>query len=297
MSILITGHTGFVGQNLKKHLETQGLTFEIVDLRNVSTVKISKTIKTVIHLAGKAHDLKGTNNDDEYFEVNTELTKKVYDSFKASNAESFIFLSSVKAVADKPLEPLLEAITPNPITPYGKSKLAAEQYLLSHQKINTHLYILRPCMIHGPGNKGNLNLLYRMVKKGIPYPLGKYVNERSYLSIDNLCFVLHELILNKSIPSGIYNVADKETYSTNEVIQLIAETMGRKAIILSIPHFLVEFMAFLGDKVKLPLTTERLQKLTENYVVSNAKIIHAMGKDLPDSAKKGFIKTFNSFSS
>ena len=67
-------------------------------------------------------------------------------------------------------------------------------------------------MIHGPGNKGNLNLLYSFVKKGIPYPFGRYENKRSFVSIDNLCFVIKELIENKNITSGVYNISDEPDF-------------------------------------------------------------------------------------
>ena len=81
---------------------------------------------------------------------------------------------------------LTEDTIPNPKTHYGISKLQAENYILD-QKLpeGKRVYILRPCMIHGPGNKGNLNLLYTLVKKGFPWPLGAFENQRSFLSIDN----------------------------------------------------------------------------------------------------------------
>ena len=96
-------------------------------------------------------------------------------------------LSSVKAVADNLVGVLSEDRKPSPKTHYGKSKLYAERYILS-KKIpnNKRIYILRPCMIHGPNNKGNLNLLYNLVSKKIPWVLGSFQNKRSYCSVDNL---------------------------------------------------------------------------------------------------------------
>ncbi|MDP4679990.1 MAG: nucleoside-diphosphate-sugar epimerase, partial [Cyclobacteriaceae bacterium] len=84
-------------------------------------------------------------------------------------------------------------------------------------------YILRPCMIHGPGNKGNLNLLYKLISNGIPYPLAAFENKRSFLSVENLCFVIRELLERDDIPSGIYNVSDDEVLSSNTLIKLIAK--------------------------------------------------------------------------
>jgi nucleoside-diphosphate-sugar epimerase len=151
-------------------------------------------------------------------------------------------------------------------------------------------------MIHGPGNKGNLNLLYELVSKGLPWPLGSFANSRSYLSIENLCFIIKELIDREDIPSGIYNVADDVPLSTNEVINLIAASKCRKTRILHINKSFIKVLARFGDFLKLPLNSERLQKLTESYVVSNDKIKAALGKSLPISSKDGLMRTFQSFS-
>jgi nucleoside-diphosphate-sugar epimerase len=150
-------------------------------------------------------------------------------------------------------------------------------------------------MIHGPGNKGNLNLLYKLVSKGISWPLGAFDNRRSFCSIDNLMFIIKELIEREDIPSGVYNVADDDALSTNDLISILSESQNKKAKICKFSKSSIQFLAKLGDILRLPLTTERLQKLTESYVVSNQKIKSAIGKDLPVSAKDGLMKTFKSF--
>ena len=289
--VFITGSSGFVGRNLMQYLEPF---YTCLKHRRDGLIEIDHDI--VIHLAGKAHDLRNISNHEEYYQINTELTKKVFDAFLASDAKVFITLSSVKAVADEVKGELSEEQIANPITHYGKSKLLAEQYILSKEiPEGKRVYILRPCMIHGPGNKGNLNLLYKIVSKGIPWPLGSFENKRSFCSIDNLIFIIKELIYRVDIPSGIYNVADDEALSTNEVISLLAVSHNRTPIIWILPKGLIKAFAKLGDLFRLPLTTERLQKLTESYVVSNQKIKFAIGKSLQVSAQDGLLKTFNSF--
>ena len=191
---------------------------------------------------------------------------------------------------------MTEIHIPNPITHYGKSKLLAEQYILSKEiPLDKRFFILRPCMIHGNGNKGNLNLLYKMVNKGFPWPLGNFENKRSFCSIDNLCFIINELIENDQIPSGIYNIADEDPVSTNELISMIARSQFKKPHIWKIPKSLIYTIAKVGDFFGLPLNTERLHKLTENYVVSNKKIRDAINKSMPFSAEDGLLKTINSF--
>ncbi len=289
--IFITGSSGFVGINLIKYLSP---IYNLDKYLKNSEIKIDHEV--VIHLAGKAHDLKNVSSSDEYYKVNTELTKEIFDAFLISEAKVFITLSSVKAVADEVDGELTEDVTPNPITHYGKSKLLADQYILSQPiPIGKRVYILRPCMIHGPGNKGNLNLLYSLVSKGLPWPLGLFENSRSYLSIENLCFIIKELIVREDILSGVYNVADDVQLSTNKVIKMIAESRGSKARILNLSKNLIKVLARVGDVLKLPLNSERLQKLTESYIVSNAKIKEALGKQLPVSSKEGLMRTFQSF--
>jgi nucleoside-diphosphate-sugar epimerase len=250
----------------------------------------------ILHFAGKAHDLKNVSDPSEYYTVNTELTKKLIDAFLSSDAKVFITISSVKAAADTIESQLTEDYLPNPITDYGKSKLLAEQYILSKSiPEGKRVYILRPCMIHGPSNKGNLNLLYKIVSKGFPWPLGAFENKRSFCSIDNLCFIINELVNNDSIASGVYNVADDEPLATNELIKLIAESQGKKYLIWNVPKSIIKLLSKMGDFLKLPLNSERLNKLTETYIVSNTKIITAINKPLPLSAKEGLMKTLNSF--
>ena len=297
IQIAISGSSGFVGQNLCNYLKSN---FQLQEISRLQLQQIEShylvNFDTVLHLAGKAHDLKKVTSSDEYYKVNTELTKEIFNAFLASKAKVFITLSSVKAIADNVEGELSEEATPNPITHYGKSKLLAEQYILS-QPIpdGKRVYILRPCMIHGPGNKGNLNLLYSLVSKGLPWPLGLFENSRSYLSIENLCFIINELIEREDIPSGVYNVADDVPLSTHEVIKMISESKGKKPWILNLSKNLIKLLARIGDLLKLPLNSERLQKLTESYIVSNSKIKKALGKQLPVSSKEGLMRTFKSF--
>jgi len=303
--ILITGSTGFVGQNLLPYLALNELntigvsrntTFDNCITYNDLNNAVWSNAIAMVHLAGKAHDLKKTSDDAAYFEVNTELTKRLFDQFLKSDCETFIYMSSVKAVSDQADSILTENVIPNPITVYGKSKLAAEEYILS-KKIpeNKRVYILRPCMIHGPNNKGNLNLLYSFISKGIPYPFGKYNNSRSFLSVENLCFIINELINNDKIESGIYNIADDIPLSTINLIQVISEALGKPTRILKFPKFFVSFIAKVGDYLPLPINSERLLKLTENYEVSNLKIKNAIQKKIPLSSIEGIKKTVNSF--
>lgn len=295
--IVITGSTGFVGTNLLGYLRGLDISARALSLRTPSPEWDLANMHALVHLVGKAHDLRNVSKPEEYYHVNTVLSSEIFDAFLASKAKVFIMLSSVKAVRDTlHEETLTEDMLPDPGTVYGKTKLQAEEYILS-QPIpdGKSVFILRPCMIHGPGNKGNLNLLYKVARLGIPYPLASFENQRSFLSIENLCFVIWELIERTDIPSGIYNVADDVPLSTNQVIQIISETISKRPRLLRINKSFIRGVARMGDFLPLPLNSERLQKLTESYVVNNAKLLAALNKPLPVSSEEGLRKTIQSF--
>ena len=313
MKILITGVHGFVGSNLVEALKEEhtiyGLdivspqkegvkyTFSWNDLEKESMIP---EVDAIIHLAGKAHDVKNQSAADVYFKVNTGLTQKIFDYFLAHESiKKFVFFSTAKAAADKVNGVLTEDVVPSPVGPYGESKIAAEQYLLSKMEEvrskGKDIYIFRPCMIHGPGNKGNLNLLYNVVKKGIPWPLGAFENRRTFTSIENICFAVNG-VLTKEVPSGIYNMGDDEALSTNELIEEICKSLGKKAHIWKLPKGLMNGAAKIGDWLHLPLNSLRMQKLTENYISSNAKIKAALGVEkMPVDAREGLKRTLESF--
>ncbi len=308
--IIVTGANGFVGNNLIPYLLKEGKEVISVTRRasdgqpnhwigyeKLTTEFVSNTgASAFVHLAGKAHDLKNSSSSKAYFDANTELTKKLYDLFLASTASVFIYISSVKAVADHLDEPLTENHFPEPSTHYGKSKLMAEKYI-QEQPLpgRKSYYILRPCMIHGPGNRGNLNLLYKIASMGIPYPLTAFVNERSFLTVENLCFVIRELLEKTGIPFGIYNVSDDMPLSTNRVMEIISEEMSKKIRFLRVNKNIIKSIARAGDLFPFPLNSERLNKLTGNYVVSNRKLAAALNKPLPLDVETGLRRTIQSF--
>ena len=296
MKIIITGTTGFVGINLTQYLTTKSDTVIPLSIRN-GDYQLDNTADAIIHLAGKAHDTKNSSDDNEYYRVNTDLTIALFDKFLQSDIKDFIFFSSVKAAADSVEGTLTEDSKANPQTAYGKSKLKAETYLLSKQlPPNKRLIIIRPCMIHGEGNKGNLNLLYKVIKFGIPWVLASYDNQRSFISIDNLNFIIYSILHDPKVASGVYNIADDVAISTNELISIIAKAGDKKPKLIRVPKIVIQKVANIGDKFNLPLNSERLQKLTESYVVSNAKMKQALNIDsLPVSAEQGLLQTIKSF--
>ena len=287
MKILISGAYGFVGTNLSKYLAAKGHECIALDIAkgNVDAYAAFYTwdelgkidwagIDAVVHLAGKAHDTKNVTEPQVYFDVNVGLTQKLFTAC-GDKVKTFVYFSSIKAVDGD--------------TPYAQSKREAEKWL------NGRAVVLEPAMIHGPGNKGNLNLLFAVVKRGIPWPLAAFENKRSFTSIGNVCAVVEELCKG-SVPRGIYPLCDDEPVSTNRLIGLIAESRGKKARLWRLPKGLMRFVAKMGDVCRLPLNSERLGKLTEDSVVDNSKIKSVLGwASMPIRAEDGLRETLKSF--
>lgn len=301
--VIITGAKGFVGSHLMPFLQEKGFQVASVsrsggDFSWEAISDLDSPYEAFIHLAGKAHDVKGASKDQVYTEVNFHLTQTAFNAFKNSHSNAFFFFSSVKAVASEVSGVLEEDSVFEVDNPYGKSKRMAEEWLLN-QPLEPHqkLYIIRPCMIHGPGNKGNLNLLYSMAKKGIPFPFASFHNERSLLGIDNA----KELVLGmmeKSPESGVYNFSDDGFISTTKIYELMGEVVGKKPTLWKVPKSAISIIGKFGDILPLPIDSLKIKKLTENYRVSNHKIKKALGWDsMPHSLSDNLKNTLKSFNS
>jgi len=310
--VVVTGVRGFVGHNLKEYLLSHS-DFELTGAsRNVKALKeegeglaatcsyddifnAKYNFDSYVHLAGKVIGISNRGEDEEYYRVNYVQTKRIFDRFLDDpNAKKFIFVSTIHVLTEKPVGVIDESYTPKPFTPYGKSKYMAENYIRENSSEQKKCYILRPSMIHGPGNKGNLNLLYGLIKKGYPYPFGKINNKRSFVSIDNFSFIIKAL-LTKNIKQGLYHIADDDPTYTHDLIQLIAEELETEPKIINVNLNLLKFVAKLGNHLPIPLNEHRLQKLTEDFIVSNKKLINEIGEELPVKSEDGIKKTIKSF--
>lgn len=290
--IFITGSTGFVGGYfLKKHLNE----FSFKEFkRNSEITPIDDDI--VLHFAGLAHDLKKVSKPQDYYETNTELTIKLYNEFLSSNASTFIFLSSIKAVADYSNLPINEETERRPQSVYGLSKKMAEDYILNKKLPSGKRYfIIRTPMIYGNDNKGNLQVLYNFISKFRLWPFTNFKNKKSFCSIENLDFALIQLIENQDISSGVYNVADDEVISTNQLIELIGNQRNIKIKFLKIPKNIILLILGVLKLIKLSQFEDKIRKLTESYEVDNTKIKLAVNETWPMSTERGLRKVFDSF--
>lgn len=298
MRILVFGNTSFIGTNLTYFLEDE-FNIQGISLRDTQWKSQMLTSEVFINLVGKAHDHSGTGTEYDYHFANVALAQQIFEAFIISEAKLFIHISSIAAIEEfESLLPLDESHDSRPVSWYGKSKREAEKWLLAQElPPGKKLIILRPPMVHGPGDKGNLKLLYKFVSKGIPYPLLAFHNQRSFLSINNFTFFIQEIIeKSEALVSGIYHIADDEAVSTREIIEIISIEKGKKVSKLVLPKFLINSIALIGDVLPLPLNSKKLKKLTSSLTVSNTKIKSALGiEKLPLTAEEGLIKTIKSF--
>ncbi|WP_270089170.1 NAD-dependent epimerase/dehydratase family protein [Sphingobacterium sp. SYP-B4668] len=295
MKVTILGASGFIGKHLLSGIKDVCGS----SLRRDGWQNDLKSSVVILNLVGKAHDHKGTATEQDYYYANLELTKQIFQVFVSSSAKLFIHISSLAALEEfESNRPLTEENNCHPESWYGSSKRAAEEWLLDQElPSDKKLVILRPTMVHGPGDKGNLGLLYKLISRGIPYPLSSFDNSRSFISISNFCFFIEQIIENyDKLESGIYHIADDEPISTNEIIEVIKKVTNKKVMSISLPKYLVRMIAKVGDVIPIPLNTKRLKKMTSDLLVSNQKIKAALGiEKLPLTAKEGLERTIRSF--
>lgn len=294
MNISVLGYTGFVGQHiLAKFPSAVGVSLRDKDWRT----KIIES-DVIINLVGKAHDHNNLGTKEDYYYANFELTKEIFNFFVKSKARMLIHLSSIAAIEEYKADfPLNENHESHSNSWYGKSKFEAEKWLINQLLPNEKsLIILRPPMIHGPGDKGNLKLLYKFVEKGIPNPLFYFTNKRSFIYIENFLFYLNAILDDKKLSSGVYHLADNESLSTKEIIQIIEKELNRKNLSIPIPRFILFGFAKIGDIFAFPLNTKKVKKISSNLLVNNEKINNMLNiEKLPYTAEEGLKETIHSF--
>lgn len=299
MKILITGIHGFVGLNLVESLSAQneiyGLGTTKKPLKLVEKIYLWEDLQhggipdmdVIIHLAGISQ-IDEKIPEDNYIQANTKLTELIYNYFRFSSAKKFIFMSSIKAVGEFSDEPITELSALNPQTNYGKSKLKAEEYILKNPSFGKKtVFILRPSIISGVKKTGGLFHLYSFIKKIGFWPFGAYIGKKTFTSISNLEFVIG-CLLRQDIESGIYNVVDDDSISMNNIVKFISYSMKKPVRIFKIPQRYISTLALLGSYLHLSFNKKKIEKISLNLEVCNAKIKKAIGvKSMPFSTQEG----------
>lgn len=231
MKILLTGAGGFVGQRFLE-INSEAYEIETLSLRNNEWQNRSFSgVDAIVHLAGKAHEMNKID-DSIYFEINTELTRKLYIKAAGEGVKQFICISSTKVYGDHPTGVLNESSPADPDDAYGKSKLAAETFLLSRND-GCAIAIIRPPLVYGPRVKGNMINLLKLCARKIPLPFKGIKNRRSMVYVDNLVALINAIVQKKG--TGVYIGGDAEPLSTEQLVTLIRKAMGRKPGLFRLP--------------------------------------------------------------
>ena len=277
--IYMTGASGFIGTNLTRIL-APGRDVVTIGRDASGDLVLPDDLdagSTVIHLGALVH--RPETPAEAYRHANLTQTQRIFDLFLSSRADTFIYMSSASVYGTYYRStPFKEEDAGTPDTPYGHSKLAAEEYIMSHLPANgtKRVYILRPAMVYGPGDKGNPALMRKLARRGVIWPFGAVSNRRSFCSVDFLAEVTRRLIEER--PAGnVFNLASPTPLSTNELFKIISEQEGHRPHIVSVPMPLLRAISRIGDRLRcLPLDTQRLSKLADDYILDTSKLSTAL---------------------
>jgi len=278
MNVLITGANGFVGQyvsaELSKKYNVRKLsfsTYKSVDFTDVDTV---------IHLAALVHQMKGAAQE-EYFRVNAEKTIALAKKAKESGVKHFIFMSTVKVYGEKTLsKPFNEDSPCSPEDAYGESKLLAETMLQDMESLEFTVSIVRSPLIYGEHVKANMLNLMLLIYKVPILPFGGIINKRSLVYVGNLSAMIQTIILQKK--SGVFLASDKQAVSTTQLVEMLAEAMGKKRVLISLPFFLRKFLLIIRPGL--------YERLFGNLEIDNHQTLQSLDFYPPFSTKEGIYR-------
>lgn len=245
MKILVTGATGFIGTQLVPKLE-QSHDVKILDARQVSDANSQwhqavDDCDVLVHLAARAHVTSDGSNSqhDLYRSTNSLLTSQLSQRLALGNSKQFIFMSTAKVLggSTKKDSPFRNTDPLCATDPYSSSKGEAEQELQNLCGRTTLKYtIIRPPLVYGPHVKANFLSMMKWVNDQRILPLANTKNLRSFVGIRNLVSLVETCITNSNAQNQILHVSDSHDLSTTELLQILAEVMGRKSRLISFPR-------------------------------------------------------------
>lgn len=277
--IVLTGTTGYIGQNLTKYFNSKSKKNKSISLRFQNWHKMMPLeTETIIHLAAINLNPQDSAFDEEYFRVNTELTSKLFRYFLNSNAKTFIFLSTTELI-DKHVSEVTEDAKVNPTNPFLQSKLDAEQFILNQDlPEGKRAIILRVAPVYGRETKSTLHDTFSFCKR-FPWFFGVFDTKQSFCNIDNLTEIIAQIAENTNVSSGIYNVADNEPISSVQLVNWIAEVFDKKAKIIKVPKGILNLFAKIGNMFNWEFNSKKLFELSHSRIIVGNKILAALDKN------------------
>ena len=299
--ILVTGSTGFVGKAVVSLLRARKIGVrEITRDPNVATSsavfyvpsideqtdwsQALTGVEAVIHCAARVHQMNdGADSRSDYERVNTAGSLRLAQACVDAGVRRMVFVSTIKVCGDATAKG--RPFTPDgpmlPTDDYGRTKAAAEKELvaLAHQT-GLELVIVRPPLVYGPGAKGNLALLTKLVRLRLPLPLGAINNQRSLVGLENLADFLALTAIHSVAPGNTFNVSDGRSLSTAEVLRILGHAMNRRVILLPIPEGVLRLAA------RVVGGTGYVDRLASNLEVDSTSCRSVLGWIPPNSAEE-----------
>lgn len=265
--ILITGATGYLGGYLSLSL---GSTHDII---KYDRINFPMEIDSIIHCAGLAHDFKGKYNFDDFYDVNTVLTKRILNEFLDSSASTFIYISSIKSIANEySFKNLKNDDKTPPYHPYGLSKRLSEINIAEFEerlkKLKKQVFIIRPCMIYGGGKSINFNKIVKLLQIGIPLIYPDKSIKRSYTNINLISDLITKILKKPVNKGGIIKliVCDQESVNFGQLLKMIKTKTSGKSILIPIPKWIGGIFHFIGQYVLPVKISNSLSKILLPFV-------------------------------
>ena len=254
-TIMVTGASGFIGTNFISKYKDIFNIIPICLIENKPEELNYKGVDCILHLAALVHQMNGAP-DEKYFEINTELTRRLAIKAREEGVKHFVFYSSVKVYGyDGNLTDSNFILGINsechPTDPYGKSKYEAEKILNSLKDENFKVSIIRPPMVYGSGVKGNMLNLIKLVEKVSILPFNYDEFKRSIVSIDNLLFITSEIIEYQK--EGIVIPQDDKTLSIKEIVEGIGNSLNKKIYLFRFPKPIFKLMCKMKPNIMIRL--------------------------------------------
>jgi nucleoside-diphosphate-sugar epimerase len=257
-------------------------------------------IDIVIHLAARAHIINETipNPEAEFIKVNTQGTANLVEQSIQAGVKHFIFVSSIHAMAAESDNILNENSPCHPDSPYGRSKLQAEQALINLAKDSNMTWtILRPTLVYGLGNRANMDRLMKLIKRGLPLPFAAIKNRRSFVFVGNLVAAIITCLDHPNAANQIFLISDNQAVSTPQLIRLIAQQIQHPCQLLPVPTTLLRFLGYLGDSLEsitgknLPFNTYNIDRLLGSLAVDSSHIQKTLNWQPPFTLEQGLART------
>ncbi|MEM9162081.1 MAG: NAD-dependent epimerase/dehydratase family protein [Cyanobacteria bacterium P01_F01_bin.4] len=320
-TVLVTGATGFIGGHLLPVLSQEcgkivaavrsedGQPFE-ASVRWVVVGEIDgqtdwqaalEGVDTVVHLAARAHQIKDTSADPEgdFQRVNVQGTANLVRQCVEHGVKHFVFISSIGAMATLSATQLTVDAPCHPDTPYGRSKFDAEKAVIELAGDAMTWTILRPTLVYGAGNPGNMERLIKLVDKGLPLPFGAIENRRSFIYVGNLVDIIVRVMTHPHAINQVFLASDGEDLSTPALIRALAECVDKPCQLLKISPGVLRLGGRLGDGLQavlgrpIGLNSETMERLLGSLFVDNSQLRSRLDWQPPYSLATGLQRTLN----